>query len=485
MICISIAPESHTLGKADLHNAEPQCDVVEIRLDNLKRIPNVSELIEVRKKPVMISCRRQQDGGNWKRDEHERVTILRQAIADGPEFVDLEIDIAAKIPRYGPAMRVVSYTHRDGPLPDLKAVYQQACDADADIVKITANTPTLESAWPLILALNFNGKVPVIVSGTGDAGLTLSLVSCKLGSPFVYAALERGMEVQAGQICIRELTEIYRWQDINKQTHLVAVLGHESAQVKTVRALNSAFAALHLNIRCLPVDSQQIERMMEMFENLHIKAILLDPQNRENMLRVADHLEKSAEIAQQADMLLKSDRGWTAYSTLWRSALIALEETLGGTRPTAKPLDNRNVLVIGANSTTRAAIFAAKRRDTVLSITAGDNKRAQMLSQLFDLRHVPIANLYTTLCDVVISTERSDEKGPKTKLPASFLRETMVVMDLDGLPEETPFIKEARARYCKVVEPVKISVDQLASQFKAISGYEAPRDVLEAALTAE
>ncbi len=485
MICITIAPESHTLGRADLHNAEPQCDVVEIRLDCLQKIPNVSELIGGRKKPVLVSCRRPQDGGSWNRDEHERVTILRQAIADGPEFVELEVDIAAKIPRFGPSMRVVSSTHLDGPLPDLKAVYQRACDADADMVKFTAATPTLESAWPLIRALNFNGDVPVIVSGTGDAGLTLALVSCKLGSPFVYAALERGMEVQAGQICIHDLEHIYRWRDIGKQTHLVAVLGHEPAQVKTVRALNAAFAEQHLNIRCLPVETQQVERMMEMFEKLHIKAILLDPKNREDMMRVADHLEKSAEIAQQADMLLKSDQGWTAYSTLWRSALIALEETLGGNRPTAKPLDNRNVLVIGANSTTRAAVFAAKRRDTVLSITAGDDKRAQMLSQLFDLRYVPRANLFSTLCDVVISTERSFEKGPKTKLPASFLRENMAVMDLDGLPEETPFLQEARSRYCKVVEPVKISVDQLASQFRAISGFEASREVLEAALTAE
>ncbi|QDT51057.1 Shikimate dehydrogenase [Symmachiella dynata] len=485
MICIPIAPESHTLARADLYNAEPQCDVVEIRLDCLHKTPNVAKLIEGRRKPVMISCRRQVDGGSWNRDEAERVTVLRQAIADGPEFVDIDVDIAAKIPRYGPTMRIVSFTHSQGSLPDLKTIYQRACDADADMVRFTAPTPTLEAAWPLLLALNFQGKAPVIVSGTGDAGLTLALTSCKLGSPFIYAALEQGMEVQEGQVSVRILEETYRWRDISQQTHLVAVMGFDAPQTKTVRALNAAFAYSHLNIRCLPVETQLLERMMQMLEKLHIKAALLDPKNRETMLRLADHIEKSAEISQQADMLLKSDKGWTAYSTLWRSALKALETTLGPARGDQKPLDHRNVLVVGANSTARAAIYASKRRDTILSITAGDDKRAQLLSQLFNLRYVPTANVFSTLCDVIISTESEFEQGRKTKLPASFLRDSMAVMDLDGMPQDTPFIKEARSRFCKVVEPVKISVEQLASQFTAISGQPAPLEVLETALKAE
>ena len=249
MMCIPIAPESHTLARADLYNAEPQCDVVEIRLDRLHKTPNVAKLIEGRRNPVIISCRRPEEGGSWHRDEHERVTILRQAIADEPEFVDLDVDIAGKIPRYGPAMRIVSLTVTQGPLPDLKAIYQRACDADADMVKFTAPTPTLEAAWPLLMALNFKGKVPVIVSGTGSAGLTLSLTSCKLGSPFIYAALERGMEVQDGQVSVRDLEATYRWRDITPQTHLVAVMGHETPQIKTVRDLNAAFAHRQLNIR--------------------------------------------------------------------------------------------------------------------------------------------------------------------------------------------------------------------------------------------
>lgn len=484
MICISIAPKSHTLGRADLYNAEPQCDLVEIRLDCLLKTPDVSKIIHGRRKPVLISCRRAQDGGAWDRDEHERVSVLRQAIAAEPEFIDLEVDIASKIPRHGPAIRIVSYTHQEGALPDLKEIYQRACAADADMVKFTAPTPTLEAAWPLVHALNMGGKIPVIVSGTGSAGLTLSLISCKMGSPFIYAALEKGMEVQDGQLCATELEQSYRWRDITPKTHLVAVLGYSTAQTKIVRALNAAFAATNMNIRCLPAAAQSLERMMELFEKLHIKAVLLDAPNRETVLRIADHIEQSAEIAQQADMLLKSDRGWTAYSTVWRSALTALEKTLGGEREGRKPLDGRTVLTIGATSTTRAAIFAAQRRDTIVSITAGDPKRAQVLSQLFRLRHVPVANLFTTLCDVVIGTERSFDKGARAKIPASFLRETMAVMDLDGLPEDTPFVTEARSRYCRVVEPVDICVDQLASQFEAITGQKPSRDVLRQALKA-
>lgn len=482
MLTITIAPETHTLGRADRLNAEPQCDVVEIRLDRLRKRPSLRRLIEGRNKPVMISCPRNPEGETWKRNEPERVEILREAITSGPEFIDMEVDIAAGIRRYGPAIRVVSYIHHTGPLPDLKPIYQKACEADADIVRFLAPTPTWESAWPLLHALSFPGKVPVIVGGTGLPGVTLSIMSGKLGSPYAQAALEQGMETRDGQLTAREMYEAYRVQDITAKTHLVSVMGYEPAHTRIVNALNASFAAMNLNIRCLPIESQSLERMMEVFEKLRIKAVLVDPKNREKVLRLPAQQEESARVAQQADMLLKTEKGWTAYSTIWRAALTALEAKLGGTRPNSDPLDHRNVLLIGANSTTRAAIFAAQRRDTIVSIIAGDEKRAQLLAQLFKLRHVPIANLPTTLCDVLISTERSFDQFAKTKLPTVFLRETMTVLDLDGFPEDTPFITEARSRYCHIVEPTDVCADQLTCQFRAITGHDPPQDVLRSAL---
>src|SRR5262245_57212367 len=101
MICITVAPQSRTLAKADLLNASRMGDIVELCLDSFVKDPDVKDLIEGIPKPILVSCRRPQDGGEWRGTEEERLMMLRQAIVAGPAYVELDLDIAGRIPRYG------------------------------------------------------------------------------------------------------------------------------------------------------------------------------------------------------------------------------------------------------------------------------------------------------------------------------------------------------------------------------------------------
>ena len=66
MICISIAQESRRLALADMLNASRQCDLLEMRLDCFDKAPDFAELLAAKPRPVIMSCRRVQDGGNWR-----------------------------------------------------------------------------------------------------------------------------------------------------------------------------------------------------------------------------------------------------------------------------------------------------------------------------------------------------------------------------------------------------------------------------------
>src|SRR5205085_12572977 len=94
MLCIAVAPESRRLGKVDRFNAAPQCDLIEFRLDRLGKEPDLKEMMEGISKPILVSCRRQADGGNWDGTEDERLVQLRTVIITGPAYVELELDIA-------------------------------------------------------------------------------------------------------------------------------------------------------------------------------------------------------------------------------------------------------------------------------------------------------------------------------------------------------------------------------------------------------
>ena len=84
MLCIAVAPESRRLGKVDLFNAAPQCDLIEFRLDRLGKEPDLKEMMEGINKPILISCRRKADGGAWTDSEEERLMLIRKAIVAGP-----------------------------------------------------------------------------------------------------------------------------------------------------------------------------------------------------------------------------------------------------------------------------------------------------------------------------------------------------------------------------------------------------------------
>ena len=79
MICISVTPQSRRLAKADLLNASRQGDLIELCLDHLVKSPDIADLVDAVEKPILITCRRSQDGGQWTGDEDQRLQLLRQA----------------------------------------------------------------------------------------------------------------------------------------------------------------------------------------------------------------------------------------------------------------------------------------------------------------------------------------------------------------------------------------------------------------------
>ena len=124
--------------------------------------------------------------------------LLRNTIVAEPEYVELDLDIAEKIPRFGKTKRVISYTSLNRPLAKVDDIFEQCYKARADVVKFTWPTDDLDAAWPLLAAVTQARELPVVGQGIGESGLTFSLLGRKYGSPWIYAALERGMEAYAG-----------------------------------------------------------------------------------------------------------------------------------------------------------------------------------------------------------------------------------------------------------------------------------------------
>ena len=193
MICISILQESRRLALADMLNAGPQAELLEIRLDHFVKAPEIGEIIANKPKPVLMSCRRPKDGGFWQGSEEDRLSLLRQCIISKADYVEIELDVADQIRKFPPSRRVISYTSLTETPRDIAQIYEEAQKKSPDVIKLTTMARTPEEAWPLV-SLLAKQTVPTVVVGLGKPGVMFIVLSKKLGAPWTHVALEKGME---------------------------------------------------------------------------------------------------------------------------------------------------------------------------------------------------------------------------------------------------------------------------------------------------
>src|SRR5262249_4807919 len=147
------AQESRRFALADMVNAAKQCDLLEVRLDRFGKAPEIRELLAAKPKPVIMSCRRESDGGQWEGSEEERLALLRQCIISKADYAKIEADVADQVRPFPPCKRVISYTNLGTTPTDLGRIYAQMQTKNPDVIKLATRARTPEEAWPLVQIL--------------------------------------------------------------------------------------------------------------------------------------------------------------------------------------------------------------------------------------------------------------------------------------------------------------------------------------------
>jgi 3-dehydroquinate dehydratase/shikimate dehydrogenase len=484
MICISIAQESRKLALVDMHNAAAQCDLLEVQLDRFERAPDLKELLANKPKPVILSCRREQDGGKWTGSEEERLTLLRQCIVDKADYVEIELDVADQIRKFPPAKRVITYTNLRGTPPDIADIYAEAQTKSPDVIKLVTLARTPEEAWPLLQILA-KPAVPTVVVGVGKPGVLLDVLGRKIGAPWAYAALEKGMEAYPGQPTVRDLNEVYHYAAITKSTPLVAVTGFTDREYALIGALNAGFAGLGADTRCLPIQVGNMKLFRKVMDVIRLKGVVVDDAHQGDMLEVTNVAEPAAKHTHAADLIVNEEKTWHGYNVMWRAAGAALETVLRDKRPGDKPMQDRIVMIVGVNAMARSVTLGVKQRGGIPVIASHDRDAAHKIAQDFACRYIPFEAVYSTNHDAIVVC--ANEQGPvKSKngngLKPSYLKPSITVMDLTSLPRKSPLLIEASKRGCDVVSPRLVLLEQAMLLLRLLTDQEPPREKLQEVL---
>src|SRR5262249_6828926 len=147
MIAVTIGRGRHaSLAEEWMAAASAGAELVELRVDCLRREPDMKRILKHRPTAIVFTARRGVDGGLWRGHEEKREPLLREAVVMGAEYIDLEVDIASKIRRFGKTRRIISYHNFKETPENLGEIIAECGKHDPDIIKVATNVTTVAQA---------------------------------------------------------------------------------------------------------------------------------------------------------------------------------------------------------------------------------------------------------------------------------------------------------------------------------------------------
>ena len=486
MLCVTIGRTKHSNTIADYQRAADQgAKLVEMRLDYIGRSVDLRRLLAKRPCPLLITCRRREDGGRWEKSEEERQMLLRSAIASGVDYVDLEEDVAAKIPRYGKTKRIISLHNFEFTPAELEDVHDRLAKLDADIVKIAAMANSFADTIRM-LRLMEQAQVPTIAISMGDIGMVTRILSLRYGSPFTYTAMDSERKIAPGMIPWKTMSELYRPEAITTDTKLFGVVADPVAHSHSPLLHNTAFAADELDCRYLPfrIPPDDLKMFMAWCQQAGIGGLSVTIPHKEAMLDHIQQAEQAVNGIGALNTVVFRDGEAAGYNTDYRAAMELILDRVGADGPDA--LKGRGVLILGAGGVSRAIAYGLRQRGALVAISSRTQDRSERLAREVGGRALPWNARYDIRPGILINgtpigmhPEVDDSPYAKEKL-----FDSMLVFDTVYNPEQTLLIKDARHAGCQVITGVEMFIRQAAYQYKLFTGRAPDVELMRATLKA-
>ena len=484
MICVSIGRTRHKMVAAEhRHLAERGAKLVEVRLDWLQRKPDLGRLLSDRPTPVVVTARRADDHGRWKWTEEMRLAVLREAIASGAEYVDLEVDIAGLIPRYGDTQRIVSYHNFEETPLHLPEIYEELRGSDPDIIKL-ATLAKSPSDNVRMLELISRSDVPMVAFCMGEMGVISRILCGRYGAPFTYASFSSERVLAPGQIAFKDMRHMYRFNRLTEHTEVFGVLGDPIGHSLSPLVHNVAFQANGIDAVYLPmqVPVELFDDTLEAFHWLGVRGYSVTMPHKETALikgEICD--DRGTEIGAANTLFFKNEQ-WHTTNTDYGAALDAIEELLKS--DDLGELADRHALLLGAGGVARAIGLAIARSGATLTVANRTHDRAIALADELNCQQTTWENRGSVHAGIVVNCTPvgMHPNVDETPYEGHWFRDNAIAFDTIYNPENTLFLKEARERGFPTVSGLEMFVRQAALQFEIFTGQDPPLEKMREAV---
>jgi 3-dehydroquinate dehydratase/shikimate dehydrogenase len=461
--------------------------LVELRLDFLRRDPDVRRLISNRPTATIVTARRTQDGGLWRETEEKRLQLLRSAIVAAPEFVDLEVDIADKIPPFGQTRRIISYHNLEETPENLDALHSEMLTKSPYFIKIAVNPKTVDDMFRFITfvreknreakRLGDNG-VRVIGISMGELGKATRILAKKFGMPYTYATFSQDRMIAPGMLVYKELLDLYHYDQTDADTTVYGIIGNPIGHSLSPLIHNRSFIEQKINAVYVPfpLEDDSVSDFINWAKEFDIKGLSVTIPHKVAVMRQLTKMDSAVEKIGACNTLVFQDGERLGYNTDYIAAVSGIEAAAGGNFMDEKSvLDGKNALILGAGGAGMALAYGLKKRGAIVTITDINANRANDLGKYLNCEIVDWKVRDKLKQDILVNCtpigmHPNVDESPFEK---SALRPRTIVFDAVYNPEHTLLLKSAKEKGCVVVSGVEMFVGQACLQFKLFTGQKA------------
>ena len=485
-ICVSICGETahEVLGR--IERAGQLADVIEIRFDCL-RPEETSRLLghlKILGKEILATLRPLEQGGKRQLTMQERVEFWQSTLPrlDGVNFAfDREFDLALPF-EVDPNRTIVSSHNFDGrewKLPvDL---------APANTLKLAITVEDAVDAipmWQLLSGGTGRGVIPIAM---GEAGKWTRILGLAYGAPMTYASLDRGDETAPGQISARDLRDIFRVKELNKQTDVFGIIAGNTSYSMSPYMHNAAFKHAGMNSVFIPIQIRDLDAFIQRMVTpgtreveLNFKGFSVTNPHKQAIMKHLDSVDETAQNIGAVNTVKIEDGKLRGFNTDAAGFIAPLKNIFGD-------LADARVTVAGIGGAARACVYALKQEGAEVTVLARDSTRAAAFTEEFAVKSATLATGHRLpSTDILVNATPIGTIGGsegEAVTTADELSGTKLVYDLVYNPEETELLRRAKIAGVKTLGGMEMLVAQGAQQFLIwTGGSNAPIDKMKAAL---
>jgi len=482
-ICLSLAESSIDKNLRIYARYRDHCDLVELRCDCLevREYDGVSSFPDKIDLPVILTVRRQKDGGEFTGDEEARLRLLRRGSKGGFSYIDLESDLRdselEKSARFA-GVRVIRSFFNDRGIPADLVSNMLSAAAAGEIPRAIVETHSSSDLESLLRVYSrLSGIDEYILYGTGDYGFATRVLAGKLGSAFTFCPGSSGDRATGERFDPEVLDVLYRLRAVNRETRVYGVIGKPVMHSGSPAIHNPAFGHYGLNAVYLPFETDEVESFFRIADLLDIRGFSVTMPFKHDVIPYLDRVSEEVDIIGSCNTVVKEGAGGRqGYNTDAGGCIESLRPYF----PTG--LCGVRAAVLGAGGAAGAVVYALTRQGADVTVFNRTPAKAEHYAMLYGCSSGTLLQFENSGgFDLIVQATNVGMYPRENAEPAPGYRFSgdEIVYELIYAPEETVFLSRARKAGCKTLNGLPLLQAQAELQFRHYTGLEYPSLPLE------